>query len=81
MEALDILTEWEAGADPKKSIKVMNIFDKTSITKEQVETHVNLVWADTGHRSMMTPKYFKLDAKVPTGNVDRGVVVQEKRQL
>eukprot|EP00957_Ditylum_brightwellii_P143006 10896328-Ditylum_brightwellii.AAC.1 len=34
MEALDVLTKWEAGADPKNPTKVVNIFEATRDTKE-----------------------------------------------
>eukprot|EP00957_Ditylum_brightwellii_P148242 11287310-Ditylum_brightwellii.AAC.1 len=68
MEGLDILTKWEAGADPKNPIKVVNIFDKTGITKGQVETHFDLVWADTGHGSVTTTKYFNAFSTKLTDN-------------
>eukprot|EP00957_Ditylum_brightwellii_P169849 12927845-Ditylum_brightwellii.AAC.1 len=68
MEALDILTELEARADPKNSIKVVNIFDKTEMTKEEVEIYVDLVWTDAEHRSATTPKYFKIFGTKPTDN-------------
>eukprot|EP00957_Ditylum_brightwellii_P132423 10097870-Ditylum_brightwellii.AAC.1 len=41
MEALDILTKWEAGADPKNLIKVVNIFKGTRDTKEVAKAHVD----------------------------------------
>eukprot|EP00957_Ditylum_brightwellii_P026319 1990564-Ditylum_brightwellii.AAC.1 len=94
MEALDILTKWESKADPKNPTKVINIFKATRDTKEVVEAHVDLVWADMAHKSATTQKYFKaeahdawlaivgyLDTKVSTGDVYRRVAIQEGRQL
>eukprot|EP00957_Ditylum_brightwellii_P200052 15250627-Ditylum_brightwellii.AAC.1 len=54
MEALDILTKWEAGANPKNPTKVVNIFEATRDTKGVVEAYVDLVWADTAHGSTTT---------------------------
>eukprot|EP00957_Ditylum_brightwellii_P161774 12317161-Ditylum_brightwellii.AAC.1 len=60
MEDLDVLTKWEAGAEPKNPIKVVNIFKETRNTKDVVKANVDLVWVDTAHRSATTPKYFKV---------------------
>eukprot|EP00957_Ditylum_brightwellii_P009964 751727-Ditylum_brightwellii.AAC.1 len=59
MEALDISTKWEARVNPKNPTKVINIFVKTKITKEQVEIYVSFIWADKAHRSATTLTYFK----------------------
>eukprot|EP00957_Ditylum_brightwellii_P175138 13334331-Ditylum_brightwellii.AAC.1 len=59
METLDVLTKWAAMADPKNSIKVVNIFEENGNTKEVVGAHVDLVWADMAHGSAIMPKYFK----------------------
>eukprot|EP00957_Ditylum_brightwellii_P150850 11486470-Ditylum_brightwellii.AAC.1 len=66
MEGLDDLTKWEAGADPNNPIKATIIFDKTGITKEQVKTHVYLVWADMAHGSVTKPKHLKAFSTKPT---------------
>eukprot|EP00957_Ditylum_brightwellii_P163807 12470913-Ditylum_brightwellii.AAC.1 len=60
MEALNISTNWEAGADPKNPTKVVNIFEVAGDTKEALEAHVDLVWADMAHGSTTMPKYFKV---------------------
>eukprot|EP00957_Ditylum_brightwellii_P063670 4832851-Ditylum_brightwellii.AAC.1 len=75
MEAFDVLTKWEAGTDSKNPTKVVNIFKAKGNTKKVVKAHVNLVWTDTAHRSATIAKYFKLDTKVQTGDVDGRVAI------
>eukprot|EP00957_Ditylum_brightwellii_P176804 13467505-Ditylum_brightwellii.AAC.1 len=60
MEALNVLTKWETGADPKNPTKVMNIFEASRDTREVVKAHVDLVWPDTAHGSATMLKYFKV---------------------
>eukprot|EP00957_Ditylum_brightwellii_P093232 7099129-Ditylum_brightwellii.AAC.1 len=45
---------------PSNAATVVNTFDKTGIKTPIVKEHVDLVWAETQHRSAVdkSPKYF-----------------------
>eukprot|EP00957_Ditylum_brightwellii_P067233 5102170-Ditylum_brightwellii.AAC.1 len=68
MKALDVAIKWKGGADPKNPAKVANIFEKTGITKDQVKTQIDLIWADMAQGSTITPKYFKVFNTKTTNN-------------
>eukprot|EP00957_Ditylum_brightwellii_P066725 5063092-Ditylum_brightwellii.AAC.1 len=60
-------------------MEIKNIFDKNGLKDDQIETQVDLVWADTTHRIATggSPLYFKMFSVKP---VDRTAINQEKNQ-
>eukprot|EP00957_Ditylum_brightwellii_P203939 15336852-Ditylum_brightwellii.AAC.1 len=61
-KVLEIATDWGAWAVvPRPPQTTGNIFDKKEVTKDALNTHVDIVWANTGFRGGVeeTPNYFK----------------------